>query len=102
MSVILATQEAEIRRISVQNQPRQRVLDTVSKNLHINRAGGVAQGEGPEFKPQYHQKKKVYKEIHIWSLRLGGGGGAVPCEDSSHDVILRHDLDGVKIEFATL
>jgi hypothetical protein len=22
------------------------------------RAGGVAQGEGPEFKPQYYQKKK--------------------------------------------
>jgi hypothetical protein len=26
-----------------------------------NWAGGVAQGEGPEFKPQYHKKKK--KEI---------------------------------------
>jgi hypothetical protein len=23
-----------------------------------NRAGGVAQGEGPELKPQYHQKKR--------------------------------------------
>jgi hypothetical protein len=23
-----------------------------------NRAGGVAQGEGPEFKPQYRKKKK--------------------------------------------
>jgi hypothetical protein len=23
-----------------------------------NRAGGVAQGKGPEFKPQYHKKKK--------------------------------------------
>jgi hypothetical protein len=22
------------------------------------RVGGVAQGEGPEFKPQYHRKKK--------------------------------------------
>jgi hypothetical protein len=22
------------------------------------RAGGVAQGEGPEFKPQYHKNKK--------------------------------------------
>jgi hypothetical protein len=22
------------------------------------RAGGIAQGEGPEFKPQYHTKKK--------------------------------------------
>jgi hypothetical protein len=28
------------------------------KILHKNRAGGVAQGESPEFKPQYHKKKK--------------------------------------------
>jgi hypothetical protein len=26
--------------------------------LHKNRVGGVAQGEGPEFKPQYCKKKK--------------------------------------------
>jgi hypothetical protein len=53
--VILATQEAEIRRITVQSQPGQIVWETLSrKTLHKNRAGGVAQGEGPEFKPQYH------------------------------------------------
>jgi hypothetical protein len=40
-SIIPATQEAEIRR------------PYLKKNLHKNRAGGVAQGEGPEFKPQY-------------------------------------------------
>jgi hypothetical protein len=28
------------------------------KTLHKNRAGRVAQGEGLEFKPQYHKKKK--------------------------------------------
>jgi hypothetical protein len=28
------------------------------KTLHKNRPGGVAQGEGPEFKPQYLAKKK--------------------------------------------
>jgi hypothetical protein len=28
------------------------------KNLYKNRAGGVAQGGGPEFKPQYSQKKE--------------------------------------------
>jgi hypothetical protein len=28
------------------------------KNLSQKRAGGVAQGMGPEFKPQYHKKKK--------------------------------------------
>jgi hypothetical protein len=26
--------------------------------LHKNRAGGVAQGKGPKFKPQYHTQKK--------------------------------------------
>jgi hypothetical protein len=58
-AVILATQESEIRRIVVQSQPRQIVFETLSsKILHKNRADGVAQGEGPEFKPQYHKKKK--------------------------------------------
>jgi hypothetical protein len=48
MPVILVTQEAEIRRIVVQSQPRQRVHETLSrKTLHKNRAGAVAQGEGP-------------------------------------------------------
>jgi hypothetical protein len=28
----------------------------LKKTLHKNRAGGVAQGESPEFKPQYHKK----------------------------------------------
>jgi hypothetical protein len=32
------------------------VHETLSrKTLHKNRAGRVAQGEGPEFKPQYHK-----------------------------------------------
>jgi hypothetical protein len=43
MPVILATQEAEIRRIAVRSQPRQIVHETLSqKTLHKNRAGGVA------------------------------------------------------------
>jgi hypothetical protein len=51
--------EAEIRRITVQSQPGQIVCETLSqKNLHKNRTGGVAQGEGLEFKPQYCKKKK--------------------------------------------
>jgi hypothetical protein len=59
MPVILATQEAEIRRITVQNQSRQIVHKTLSqKNPSQKRAGGEAQDEGPKFKPQYHQKKK--------------------------------------------
>jgi hypothetical protein len=60
MPVILATQEAEIRRIMVQSQPGQIVHKTLSrKTLHKNRAGGVAEGEGPEFKPQYFKKRKI-------------------------------------------
>jgi hypothetical protein len=51
MPVILATQEAEIRRIEVQTQPRQIVQETISKILNTKRAGGVAQGVDAEFKP---------------------------------------------------
>jgi predicted P-loop ATPase len=60
--VILATQETEIRRMAVQSQPRQIVHKTLSrKNSSQKRTGGVAQGVGPEFKPQYHKKKKILK-----------------------------------------
>jgi hypothetical protein len=37
------------------------------KTLHKNRTGGVAQGEGPEFKPQYHKKKKKVFPASAWS-----------------------------------
>jgi hypothetical protein len=58
--VILPTQEAEIRRIMVGSQPGQIVHETLSqKTPSQKRAGGVAQGEGLEFKPQY-SKKYVY------------------------------------------
>jgi hypothetical protein len=57
--VILATQEAEIRRIAVRSQPGKLVRETITENW----AGGVvAQGEGPEFKPQYCKKKKKKKQ----------------------------------------
>jgi hypothetical protein len=50
--IILATQEAEIRRITVQSQPGQIVRETLSQNYPSQkRAGRVAQGEVPEFKP---------------------------------------------------
>jgi hypothetical protein len=60
MPVILATQEAEIRRIVVRSHPGQIVCETLSRKKPITkkRAGRVAQGEGPEFKPQYCKKKK--------------------------------------------
>jgi hypothetical protein len=57
MPVILATQEAEIRRIEFQSQPGQIVHKTLSRKIlsqKKNRAGGVIQGVGPEFKALYH------------------------------------------------
>jgi hypothetical protein len=57
MPVILAAQEAEIKRITIQSQPRQIVCETLSlKKSQIKGAGRVAQGVGPEFKPQYRKK----------------------------------------------
>jgi hypothetical protein len=58
MPVILVIQEAEIRRITVQSQPRQIVGETLpQKHPSQKRAGAVAQSVGPEFKPQYHKNK---------------------------------------------
>jgi hypothetical protein len=34
--------------------------DPIWKILNTKRAGGVAQGVGPEFKPQYWKRKKNY------------------------------------------
>jgi hypothetical protein len=66
--VILATQEAEDRRITVQSQPGQIVSETLSrKNRSHKRAGGVPQDADPELKPQYHKKKKkkrLFSLIH--------------------------------------
>jgi hypothetical protein len=33
--------------------------DPISKKIITKRAGGMAQGVGPEFKPQYLKKKKL-------------------------------------------
>jgi hypothetical protein len=41
MPVILASQEAEIRRITVQSQPRQVVLETLSSKKAITKKGLV-------------------------------------------------------------
>jgi hypothetical protein len=54
MPVVLATQEPEMKRILAGSQPGQIVYETLSrKNPSQKRAGGVVQGVGPEFKPQY-------------------------------------------------
>jgi hypothetical protein len=54
MSIILAIQKAEIRRIGVQSQSGQIARETLSqKNPSQKRARRVAQVVGPEFKPKY-------------------------------------------------
>jgi hypothetical protein len=72
MPVILATQEAEIRRIVVQSQPGQIVYETQSQKYQQQK--GLV--EWPEFKPQYHKKKRDStkgSEPHILSESLGRG-----------------------------
>jgi hypothetical protein len=58
MPVILATQEAEIRRITVQSQPREIVLRDL-----ISKIGLVLwlKVKALSSKPQYHKKKKMLK-----------------------------------------
>jgi hypothetical protein len=72
MPGILASQEAEIRRILVQSQSRQIVCETLSQknSTHKKRAGGVAQGVGPEFKPKYHKKKGLYRLCYFHAFSL--------------------------------
>jgi hypothetical protein len=53
MPIILATQEADIRRTMVQSQPEQIVQEILSRKPLQKRSGEVAQGVDPEFKPQY-------------------------------------------------
>jgi hypothetical protein len=45
-----------------QSQPRQILPNTLSLKKSKKRAGGVAQGVDPEFKPQYLKKERK-KEI---------------------------------------
>jgi hypothetical protein len=57
-SIILAAREAEIRKITVQSQPRHIVQETLSQeNSSQKCAGEVVQGVGPEFKPQSAKKE---------------------------------------------
>jgi hypothetical protein len=60
--IILATQEAEIRRITDGIQPGQSSQDTISKKP-TKMVGQVTQGVGPEFKHQYLKKKRKKSEL---------------------------------------
>jgi hypothetical protein len=73
--IILTTQEEEIRKITVQSQPWQIVLKTLSKKKPVTKRGsGMAQGVGLEFKPQYCKKKKKERKrqhtTHLWFLEI--------------------------------
>jgi hypothetical protein len=66
--VILATQEAEIKRIEVQSQPGQIVRDPISKKYITHtqkRADEVVHGVDPELKPRYCRKKSQIA-LSIW------------------------------------
>jgi hypothetical protein len=57
--VILATEEAEVRRIINRSKPLQISLqDPISKIPNTKRTDEVAQGVSPEYKPRYQKKKK--------------------------------------------
>jgi hypothetical protein len=49
--------------LMVQSQPRQIVGENLSPKSPSQKrsASGKAQGVGPEFKPQYHKKKKTLR-----------------------------------------
>jgi hypothetical protein len=71
MPIILAAQEGEIMRIAVLNQPRKIVCKTLSQKNKITKesdfffsTAGVAQGVGPEFKPQYLKKKDMCGKLN--------------------------------------
>jgi hypothetical protein len=74
--VTLAAQEAEIRRSWFKaRQGKSFSRPYPKKTLHKNRAGGVAQSEVPEFKPQYCQKEKKKTETDMANLGLWQGKG---------------------------
>jgi hypothetical protein len=55
---ILVTQEAEIEDLSSKPTQVKSWQNPISKIPITKRAGGEAQGEGPEFKPHYTKKNK--------------------------------------------
>jgi hypothetical protein len=67
MPAILATQEAEIRKIELQSQPGQIVHETLSQKYPTTTTkcwwNGSGDERGPKFKHQCHKKKKKKKEV---------------------------------------
>jgi hypothetical protein len=79
--VIPATQETENRRVTAGSQSRQIVIETLAQeNSSPKRAGGVAQGIGPEFKPQHWKKNEkiaVVDGLHLQSQHLEAKEGGL-------------------------
>jgi hypothetical protein len=72
MPVILATQEAEIKRILIRSLTGQIVHETISpKHPSQKRAGGMTQGVDPEFKTPGLPKKKKKKKQKTFVQRFG-------------------------------
>jgi hypothetical protein len=74
--IIPATQEAEIRRITVQGQPREIALKTRSRKYPTQKRSGrvvqvVEKTWGPEFKPQHHKTNKFIHLSIIWPTLNG-------------------------------
>jgi hypothetical protein len=71
--VILATQEAEIRGIAVQNQPRQIVHETLSWKRPSHKKGWWSGSRcGPWVQIQYQKKKEKHPELSAWPKWPGG------------------------------
>jgi hypothetical protein len=65
-----STQDADIRLITVQNQPGQIACKILSWKIPSQkRAGGVAQGIDPEFQSQYNNKKRIINNINSDSYK---------------------------------
>jgi hypothetical protein len=63
--VILATQEAEIRWITFQSQPRQNVWESLSWTNSSQKRTGEWLKVHPEFKPQYSKKQNKTKKTLV-------------------------------------
>jgi hypothetical protein len=79
--VIPAPQEAEIRSITVPSHPMQIVHETLSKKpITKYWSGGVAQCQGPEFRPQYHKKTQKCDISVPWYFIQHQNGLFVICQ----------------------
>jgi hypothetical protein len=74
MPVILATQEAEIRRITVRSQSRQIICETLSqkKKKKLKRASGVAHGVALHSSLRTEKKKSCHLPSVSWRPRRAG------------------------------